>query len=65
MTIHKEGYPSIIITIIVVALINAITHYFFNQYAIVLWLGYALSGFLLIIILKNNKEPDYLPPNSI
>ena len=57
MTIHKEGYPSIIITVIVVAIINALTHYFCSQFAIVLWLGYALSAFLLIIILQFFRSP--------
>ena len=57
MTIHKEGYPSIIITLIVAAVINSITHFFFNQYALVLWFGYALSAFLLIVILQFFRSP--------
>jgi len=57
MTIHREGYPSIIITILFSALLNFITHFFFAQYPIVLWLGYALSAFLLIIILQFFRSP--------
>ncbi len=58
MTIHKEGYPSIVITVVIVAIINAITHYSFHDYAIVLWLGYSLSAFLLIIILQFFRSPS-------
>ena len=57
MKIHKEGYPSILITIIVVAIINFITLYFCSNYPLVLWLGYALSAFLLIIILQFFRSP--------
>jgi phosphatidylserine decarboxylase len=55
--IHKEGYPSILITIIVVAIINVLTHYFASCYAVVLWLGYALSIFLLVTILQFFRNP--------
>ena len=57
MTIHKEGYPSIIVTLIIVALINAFTHWLFSAYPIILWLGYALSAFLLIVILQFFRSP--------
>ena len=57
MTIHKEGYPSIIITLIVVAIINTITHFLFNNYPILIWFGYALSAFLLILILQFFRSP--------
>jgi len=55
--IHKEGYPSIILTIIVVALINFLTLYFAPAYPIIVWLGYALSAFLLITILQFFRNP--------
>lgn len=55
--IHKEGYPSIILTIIVVALINFLTLYFAPAYPIIIWLGYALSAFLLITILQFFRNP--------
>ncbi len=57
MKFHKEGIPSLIITIIVVAIINFLTNYFCNSYAIVMWLGYALSAFLLITILQFFRNP--------
>ena len=55
--IHKEGYPSILLTIIVVAIINFLTHYFCGSYAIILWLGYALSLFLVVTILQFFRNP--------
>lgn len=58
MKFHKEGIPSLIITIIVVAIINFLTHYFAAECAIVLWLGYALSAFLLITIIQFFRSPN-------
>jgi len=56
--IHKEGYPSIILTILVVAIINALTFYFASAYPIIIWLGYALSVFLLVTILQFFRNPS-------
>lgn len=58
MKFHKEGIPSLIITLLVVALINFLTYYFCSSYAIVIWLGYALSAFLLITILQFFRSPN-------
>ena len=58
MKFHKEGIPSLIITIIVVAIINFLTCYFFCAYPIILWLGYLLSAFLLITILQFFRSPN-------
>lgn len=55
--IHKEGWPSIILTIIVVALITFLTRHFAADYQIIIWLGYALSAFLLITILQFFRNP--------
>lgn len=55
--IHKEGYPSIILTIIVIAIINFLTLYFASAYPIIVWLGYALSVFLLVTILQFFRNP--------
>lgn len=58
MKFHKEGIPSLIITIIVVAIINFLTHYFAPCNTIILWLGYALSAFLLITIIQFFRSPN-------
>ncbi|MGQ0828152.1 MAG: phosphatidylserine decarboxylase family protein [Bacteroidota bacterium] len=57
MTFHKEGIPSLIITVIVISIINFIAWYFFANYPIVIWLGYLLSAFLLITILQFFRSP--------
>jgi len=57
MKFHKEGIPSLIITFIVAALINFITLYFCSSFPIVVWLGYALSAFLLVTILQFFRNP--------
>lgn len=57
MKFHKEGIPSLTITLIVIAIINFLTFYFCNAYPIVLWLGYLFSAFLLITILQFFRNP--------
>ncbi len=56
--IHKEGYPSILITFALVTIINFLTHFFAAELPIVLWLGYALSVFLLVTILQFFRNPS-------
>jgi phosphatidylserine decarboxylase len=58
MKFHKEGIPSLIITIIVVLIINSITLNFCAGFPIVIWLGYALSVFLLVTILQFFRNPS-------
>ena len=57
MKFHKEGIPSLIITITVAAIINFLTIHFCSSYPIIIWLGYALSAFLLITILQFFRNP--------
>lgn len=57
MKFHKEGIPSLLITLIVVAIINFLTHYFSGSYPVVIYLGYLLSAFLLIVILQFFRNP--------
>lgn len=57
MKFHKEGIPSLIITLIVAAIINFLTLHFFTAYPLIIWLGYALSAFLLITILQFFRNP--------
>lgn len=58
MKFHKEGIPSLIITIIVVSIINFLTYYFFSAFPLIVWLGYLLSAFLLITILQFFRSPN-------
>ncbi|MDQ3047418.1 MAG: phosphatidylserine decarboxylase family protein [Bacteroidota bacterium] len=58
MKFHKEGIPSLIIVLAVAALINAATWYFFSEYYMIMWLGYALSAFLIITIVQFFRSPS-------
>ncbi len=58
MTIHKEGYPTIILTLIVVTILNVVAYYFFNEYAFLRYLVYAISLFLIVIVLQFFRSPS-------
>lgn len=58
MKFHKEGIPSLLITICVVAIINFLTLYFLSNYPIVIYSGYLLSAFLLIVIIQFFRNPS-------
>ena len=58
MKFHKEGYPSLIIAIIFIALLNLATNYFCKDFLIVLILGYVLSAFLFITIVQFFRSPN-------
>ncbi len=57
MTFHKEGIPSLIITVFLVAILNYIAFYFCPSCTIIIWLVYLLSAFLLITILQFFRNP--------
>lgn len=55
--IHKEGTPSIILTIVFMAILNAVI-FFLGGNEIIKWIGYVLSGVLLILILQFFRNPS-------
>ena len=57
MLFHREGYPSLALTIVVVAIVNFITYNFWSDYQWVLCVGYILSLFLLVTILQFFRNP--------
>jgi phosphatidylserine decarboxylase len=57
MKFHKEGYPSLAITIAVIFLLNFLGDYFFYGNEIIKWLIYLLSAFLLVTILQFFRNP--------
>ncbi|MBL4594446.1 MAG: phosphatidylserine decarboxylase family protein [Flavobacteriales bacterium] len=63
MKFHKEGIPSLIITILFIAILNAVLYFFLQDYAIIRIIGYSISGFLLITILQFFRSPnrDFTP----
>ena len=56
MTIHKEGYPSIAITVLFTAVLNLAVHYFLNE-PLFRISAYVISAFLLIMILQFFRNP--------
>jgi phosphatidylserine decarboxylase len=58
MKFHKEGIPSLIITIIFITVLNSLTHYFAGNHAFITGIGYFLSAFLLITIVQFFRSPQ-------
>ncbi len=57
MTIHKEGYTSIAIAVLVIFVANALVHYFASDYTFVVWATYVLSLLLFITVLQFFRNP--------
>ncbi len=57
MRFHKEGYPSLIITILFIVILNAIIYFFLNEFKVITILGYTISGLLLIAIIQFFRSP--------
>jgi len=57
MTIHKEGYTSIAVVVLVIFVANALVHYFLSDNTLVVWITYALSFLLLVAILQFFRNP--------
>lgn len=58
MTIHKEGYTSIAIVVLVIFVANALVHYFIADNTVVVWAVYILSFLLLITIVQFFRSPN-------
>lgn len=57
MTIHKEGYTTIAITILFIMLLNAFVDYKFAEVALLRWFVYILSLALFVIVLQFFRNP--------
>ncbi len=57
MTIHKEGYTSIAIVVLVIFAANALVHYFLSSNAFIVWATYIASALLLVAILQFFRSP--------
>jgi len=55
--IHKEGTATIILSLIFIVILNTVICYAGGN-EIVKWIGYILSGFLLIIVLQFFRNPS-------
>ena len=58
MTIHKEGYTSLAVTILLIFVANALIHYYYPDTEWLRWLAYILSFALFIIILQFFRSPS-------
>lgn len=57
MTIHKEGYTSIALTILFIAILNAVIHFYWPDNLPLRWFAYILSFLLFVIILQFFRSP--------
>jgi phosphatidylserine decarboxylase len=57
MRFHKEGIPSLILTLVFSAIIIFIANFFFPDFAIARWFAYVLSAFLTAIIIQFFRHP--------
>jgi phosphatidylserine decarboxylase len=57
MTFHKEGYTSLALTILVIALLNAAISFYFPDAHVVKWIVYILSFVLLVTIVQFFRSP--------
>lgn len=58
MTIHKEGYTSLALTVLLIFVINAIVHYYYPDSNGIAWAVYIISFLLFIIILQFFRSPS-------
>lgn len=58
MKFHKEGYPSLIIILLFVGLINVVIYFTLFAYPIAVYLGWAVSFFLLFMVLQFFRSPN-------
>jgi phosphatidylserine decarboxylase len=58
MTIHKEGYTSLALTVLLIFIANALVHYYNPDSQIIRWIVYILSFAFFIIILQFFRSPS-------
>lgn len=61
MTLHKEGTASILLVFVFVALLNTVGYFVWSQWAIANYLTWAVSAFLVVIILQFFRKPFRKP----
>lgn len=58
MTIHKEGYPSLLITILVLGILNIASFQFIENYPIIQNIVLGISVILFLIVLQFFRHPN-------
>ena len=57
-TIHKEGYTSIAICILLIFVLNTLVQFFFPDFVFFRWAIYIFSGILFITVLQFFRSPN-------
>ncbi|SDE77234.1 phosphatidylserine decarboxylase [Mucilaginibacter pineti] len=59
MTFHKEGYTSLAITILFIAVLNAVIQFYMPEAHVLKWIIYILSGFFFLVIVQFFRSPFF------
>jgi phosphatidylserine decarboxylase len=59
MTIHKEGYTSIALCVLLIFVSNALIQFYYPSAHTLKWIVYILSGALFLIILQFFRSPSF------
>jgi phosphatidylserine decarboxylase len=59
MTIHKEGYTSLALCILLIFVVNAVVQFYRPEAHTLKWIVYILSGALFLIILQFFRSPIF------
>ena len=66
MTIHKEGYTSLALTVLFIFIINAFANYYFADVKWLLYFLYAVSFLLFVIVLQFFRHPHrHINPDDL
>lgn len=57
MKFHKEGYPTLLITILFSTIIISIAKLIFPESSVAIWFAYILSGALLLVVVQFFRHP--------
>ncbi|TZF85905.1 phosphatidylserine decarboxylase family protein (plasmid) [Pedobacter sp. BS3] len=57
MTIHKEGYTSLALCVLIIFILNAAAHYYWPDHAVLRWILYIISAAFFLIILQFFRSP--------
>ncbi len=59
MTIHKEGYTSIALCMLLIFVLNAVIQFYYPDAHVIKWIVYILSFALFVIILQFFRSPHF------
>jgi phosphatidylserine decarboxylase len=59
MTIHKEGYTSLALTVLLIFIVNAVIQFYYPSAHTLKWIVYILSAALFLIILQFFRSPHF------